>query len=497
MLSHHELNHSLNQLKQIFDTIEPYSPKQNVGYRSLKNIGLWLIIYAFLDEASQMEVIKELGKASDKMDDISHVKNIVQELIRSENLANILKNYQEAEGTFHFTVRNQATLEALQAKAKALNILDIIEPHLKIDESMNSDFHVSMQNEILYRWMSSNNNSTELKKGNQFVFTGLGKIPYLSANNEDHSVSYDLVCWQNNLYHVSRFDVGSPNKTSSLFEEYLNEEKGNDSAVYLIEPADHKSSFNLQKDYWNIVNLFKKDGDYQEKYFAMKLLAKSPQQDQLKISGQCADKDFFSAIKEFRVIVNFPEIAEMLTTTEMRLGIYSYFLNKSMGGVNILTLDYSGQRGLEYDEKGGRIFNLEDLNQTIGMRSYENKVTIEYTTKGPYLMVYEANQGSDYYPFYIANPRKNLKNNFLASDTYPICQTKPNISQLFKAQSQNDLQQTTQTELEKTIAFITKARLTGQEIYEELREQENRLQQMLEDDEPHINHQRPGKCVIL
>lgn len=55
------LNRNLNGLKEVFDRIESYEPSQNIGLRSLKNIGVWLCVYALTNENDQNKLISELA----------------------------------------------------------------------------------------------------------------------------------------------------------------------------------------------------------------------------------------------------------------------------------------------------------------------------------------------------------------------------------------------------------------------------------------------------
>lgn len=51
----------LNQLKQVFDSIETYNVTDNIGYRSLKNIGVWLIAYGLTEPNDKARIVKELA----------------------------------------------------------------------------------------------------------------------------------------------------------------------------------------------------------------------------------------------------------------------------------------------------------------------------------------------------------------------------------------------------------------------------------------------------
>src|SRR6185437_11448400 len=80
------------------------------------------------------------------------------------------------------------------------------------------------------------------------------------------------------------------------------------------------------------------------------------------------------------------------------------------------------------------------------MRETPSKIImIEYTTKGPYIMVYEAENAADYYPFKIIDPRRNLEKSFDKSKTYDQSSTQDqNLKTSVTEQPNNILSDSTQ-----------------------------------------------------
>lgn len=414
MLHNLQLNNDLYVLKQILESVEPYNPHDNIGHRSLKNLGVWLIAYALTEKSQQYDVVKDLLIKANKPDEVAFAKKIIDKLSNAENLTAIIYDYEHANGMFDIFISDPARLKGFKEKANQVGLGRLIEKHLKVDTSKGADLIFDMNNTVKFAWQDSDPRSHCPAKlvRDKNVFNN-EKMNYLTANSNDHAVSYDLVKIiddMDDLFHVIRL--------SALQDDGKGPAK--QTAVYLIEPVDPKTDLILlQKHYYSIVTSFK-SYHYKEIHDSIKKIAKQPNQKNLTIK-EVINPEGFDDFTDYHVIVHFPELAGPLKTEEHRLGIYSSFLGKTIGSFYAGDLEYLGQRELEYDVNGGTIKNREELCvlESYMMRNIPSKeVTIDYTVKGPYALVYEANNGADYYPFIINDPRKNLEKTFGSSESY-------------------------------------------------------------------------------
>ncbi len=424
MLRARQLNSDLYLLKQILENVEPYNPNDNIGHRSLKNLGVWLIAYALTEKSQQRDVVKDILIKAKKPDEVDFAKEIIDRLSSADNLTAIIRDYERANGKFDIFIRDPSRLNGFKEKANKVGLGRLIEQHLKVDTSKSADLIFDMNNTVKFAWQDNHRNPAKLTQDKK-VFNN-EEINYLTANSNDHAMSYDLVKiidGMDDLFHVVRLialqnkDTGSPKET----------------AVYLIEPADPKTDLTLiQKHYYTIISNFK-SYHYKEIYDNLNKVAKKAEQKSLVITEVINPKGNPELI-DYNVIVHFPELAGPLKTEEKRLGIYSGFLGKTIGSFYAENLEYLGQRELEYDVNGGTIKNREEISipECGIMRSIRGKeVTIEYTIKGPYAVVYEAGhgydyypgEGTDYYPFMITDPRKNLEKTFQSYESYDQVQS--------------------------------------------------------------------------
>lgn len=402
------INGRLNQLKQLFDMIEPCNPNENIGYRSLKNIGVWLIAYALTEKSQQLEVVQDLltKVKANRPSEVKAAKSIIDLLSRPDNLTFIINDYVKANGTFNIIINNASRLQRLKEKAKEVGLSKLLEKHLKVDPSKDADLTIGMNNTLKFKWQDKYCNSAEfIQEKNLF---NNEQIDYLTANSDEHAVVYDFVKLKGDLFHVVRLGALQTD----------GDELAKETSVYLIEPVDQKTDpMILQKNYFEIVSLFQTKGYIHERYAELKKIEEQSEQKSLNIT----DSREYPSPFCYKFIVHFPKLAGPLKTEEKRLGIYGSFLGKTIGSFYAGNLEYLGQRELEYDAAGGEIKNLEEIGiaESAVMPSISTKtITVEYTVKGPFTIVYSAEDGADYYPFKITDPRNNLEKSFSSSELY-------------------------------------------------------------------------------
>lgn len=418
----------LLQLKSVFDSIESYSADKNTGFRSLSNLGVWLMMYVILDDQHKPYVINELvtkaGIAKGKIAQYAaKVTAIINELTKPKKLQAIISAYEDAHGEFSITA-NPDIRESLYKKASELRILDIIKKYTKFDSNFIDIVQIKMKNTIKFNWRAQDmRKPSELTKTKK-SFHG-EQMDYLTSSNKEHDVYYSMVEFENNYYHVVRMAVDQAGK--AIGEEYYYHPN-----MYLIQPVDSRQLPNLQHIYQSLVS--NKEGckylslEQKEdiiKKFDCRNVVINKEYDIKLVQSLIKNNKNYKFADNYNQIVHFPQLAEKLSTTEMRSGIYDVFVNKSIAGIAIDNIIYLGKRELNYDNKGGEIYNLEcALAEEVSMYLGEiipRKINIEYTVSGPYMMVYQTQQG-DAYPFYICDPRKNLQIKY-EGGAYPQAQT--------------------------------------------------------------------------
>jgi hypothetical protein len=417
-------NESLNTIKKIFDRIEPIDPTLNVGFRSLKNIGLWLVMYALTDKADQLRVIKELTEKAAIIDS-PELKVAIDLLASPENLEKIIKDSEEAGGTFTISVPNDGYKQLILKKGKQVNLTNLLTEHVVVNPNQDSDLNFKMENIIEFIWARNDGLKAEYERIESMPF-GEDKqaVPYLSATNHQHAINYNLVTHAGQLYHVASF--------GALQEDKKGETHG--TLAYIIEPAQASG---LQTSYLDIIKKFKATPATDP--FAIKR-NKRDTLGNLKFSEKNIQITLARGVKpprfELDLNIKFPELAQPISTEETRLGIYEVFLNKSIAFNAIKKIIYLGKRKLNYDNKGGRIENLESASCDFYRSSKSTKRThniphfdIEYTTINPYAMVYEGVNGSDYYCFNVVNPVDKLVHIFDSSTAYQPATTSVSFQQ--------------------------------------------------------------------
>lgn len=405
-----EINQGLNYLKaKLFDRIEIYKPSQNVGLRSLKNLGVWLCVYALTDKEDQKKVIQELIKDAEITDikDITSIKKIINTLSAPKNLKYIINGYEAANGSFFISVKDEVNLGLLNQVIKERGYQTILSKHVKIGESQQADIIFEMNNQIKFKWAGKTRETAgEFKKvKGRFRNT---EMEYLLANSKEHQVQYNLVIYEGRRFHVVQLgalqDKSNPKNKKN---------KATPTNAYLIESVDPADAIISQQDYFNIITLAKqqnigakKTHDYiQDKtnttYQATNLT--------IPIAGGECDDYYYK--------VHFPQIAESIITTEQRLGGYKCFGGKEVGQILASIIEYKGKRKLTYDNKGGEIKNKEKVSISKGRQ--QDPIYVVYTVTNAFMMVYEASNGADYYPYFIADPTKELRLSFDKEDKYP------------------------------------------------------------------------------
>lgn len=389
------LNRNLNELKKIFDRIESYDLSQNIGMRSLKNIGVWLCVYALMDDKDQHQLMTELAAKAGLKEANSYIKKIVDELILPPVLAEIIKDYEAANGSFTLSVNTPENQKKLLSKIHECQ-LRFLSSHVKCDPLQGEDTPLIflMKNEIKFNWAASGAKSSRQLDTTGDLFNGTF-THYLTADSKKHEVVYNLVEFNTCLFHVVRLATLQNTENPVRCDAWL---------IESVNPAD--AAF-LQKDYFEIIEKAKKRGFNAKKTYE---LVANKRVNNLETIGE-GEGEF-----EFRV--RFPKIAEPLKTTEKRLGIYADFKKKTIANIFVQDLFYEGVRELKYDKKGGEIKNRERVHVKLAA-SWEPPSYIQYTVRNPFMMIYEAVNGSDYYPYFIADPNKNLELTFSSSSAYP------------------------------------------------------------------------------
>lgn len=466
------INLSLNKIKKIFDLIEPYDENSNIGFRSIKNIGVWLTIYSLVDEEDQSNIVDELIKlTNNKLIDKKLLKNELDTLSQKDNLNDIIDSYQIANGDFAMSITaNEKNLAELRKKL----------PHdfCKYTTFTNDDqvennviFHIQMENTIKFYWAGAKD--CQEKKTEYTTTTKTfqkNETEFLSANDKQHDISYELITHEKELFHVARLGILHMKKHAKE-EKQTNEEKistvsetddldlidmgkkimeenmlalqnvfGHKSNgpeydkhnLYIIQP-NKNNSVNLQTDYLDILNSSKELSN-EARYCLLKnsnidknilMINEKTETEVISCSQQDKGKTFTHYV--FNYSVHFPQLSSKLSTTEERTGIYSVFKNKQVLGCNIEKVSYLGLRELSYDKTGGEIYNYESciLSGMVGssLKPYTCVlntiyVNVEFTVSNTYMMICDMNNGADYYPFLINNPNKGLVNVFNESKKY-------------------------------------------------------------------------------
>jgi hypothetical protein len=426
------LRDDLNDLKKVFDCIEGYDFNKNVGMRSLKNLGVWLSLYALTAKGDQENVVNELIEKAGISESAQIIKDLVNKLCTPETLSQIIEDYETSGGRFSIFVTDENRQGLMLATAKEVGLLSLLQERVQIKKNQEEDYCFEMENTIKFAWASfangHRNEKREWVKGRaQYSSIGLkpfGRqqemLPYLSANTIDHSIAYTLVTFAGENYHLVTFQTTQKDNSGHDC----------DSQTHLIEPVNDSARNNLQMHYLDILAQQAQGVSFWDLVNNKKEIAGIPN---LKLTERQTRE---SSESQYHVTlnVNFPELNEPLRTTENRLGVYACFQYKVVGSCTAKTVNYKGQRELQYDKDGGTIVNVESTSwtlQAMPRKLYKLiEVTVNYTTANSYMIVYEGIKQSDYYPFWINHPGKDLKEEFTDRKAYKAL-TAANSSAIF------------------------------------------------------------------
>lgn len=394
---------NLTRLKtKVFDKIEIYHPTENVGFRSPKNLIGWLSLFALTAVEDQEAIINDIAaQIASEPGALSFedIKTLVFDLSTPEALKSII-NDCELNGIFNIRVDTSANQLKIINKIKESKLYFLL-PYIKIDVDQNTTFECLIKNEIKFLW-SKGKFAHPYRKTKAFFQEE--KIKFLEATNANNNVEYGLFKYQEHLFQVVELSVLQVNEL---------DQQETSAKIYLIEPVDSTQAILLQSIYLDIIKLVTEKGfDYQETYNLYEQY--KYQMKAVNIEGHIKLKNIFD------VRVKFPELAEQLITIEERLSIYNCFKDKAIGNVPFASICCREERVLNYDKDGGELKNLQDYeaNETLPIIG-GNIISIKYIISNPFMMVYKANAGVDYYPYMIANPLSNLQKTYTLIDNYP------------------------------------------------------------------------------
>jgi len=100
---HNPLNEKLMKLSSYLAHAESkyYDPQDNQAWRSLKNVGVWLTLYALTDDNQKKSVADALvGNDSDAL-------NFIDELSRPHHLKQLIEDCEAAGGVFSIVFRQE------------------------------------------------------------------------------------------------------------------------------------------------------------------------------------------------------------------------------------------------------------------------------------------------------------------------------------------------------------------------------------------------------
>lgn len=399
------IDDQLAKLEEIFSQIDPLELNKNLGFRSKKNIGVWLLFYALLDKTSQQQVIDRIVTLAKIPAREAEITATIQFLSTPIQLYRILNDYMRAGGQVKIAVNNSHRKEAILARVKQLthskHFYDLINQALEIAAPTDPDIAISMSNVIDFAWCGKYKDERSIL-GSRAEATFHGSpaaIPYLTASDDSQHVSYDIVEYKDMAYHVARIET-KPQKESKQGETQS-------SAFYIIEPITYEADLSqLKRHYASIIANFDASPLNATKF--RKIASHHLPETELFILDESQEVPYSAKnVIRYSLYVHFPQLAGMLTTKDSRPTIFNLFMDTQIGDLPILSLSYKGIRALQYDQSGGKVENYE--GGLISGATPERILyrTITYTTKNAYLVVYDANQ-ADYYPFLINDPRKNL-----------------------------------------------------------------------------------------
>ena len=386
-------NKALNELKtQVFDKIDDedeidtcqreINRGNNTGFRTLKNIGVWLVLYALTKKEKKNDCLQALlAKANLAQNDhVNKLKSFLVNLIHENVLPKIIQDYCNAGGTFKIECHTAEIERQIKEKLKKY-------PSLENHVCFNPDSPLSnivMCNEVSFQWTAQAASSSTPLTSSQACFSGIESL-YLE-NKKSHPARYTQVDYMGKKYHVARLSIFTSARPAYVF---------------IIEPfqsPDIATLDTLQKNYYAILCAATDQHAFNEKnenkkskdaYFSeITKLASSSSFDSTKLPKRATG----IGDKPLDFIVRFPKLAleQPLQTTEKNANIYQFFTDHPVVISEFLengNLDCSETRSLTYDQ--------------TAQNSDETRTGLTYTVSGTYLLVYASANFADVVPFLI------------------------------------------------------------------------------------------------
>lgn len=400
---------ALEHLSEIFHSYENYdaeiAARHNIGFRSARNLGVWLLIYTLLsdeDKDSIKQMLFRTGIAEQK-----YYEALLYELSLPEVLLKIIEDYKEAGGTFKFFVP-EAQIEGLKETLRERG-LEALSDYLK-----PGSVKIEMENDLKFNWAGEDrlNASTHVRysEGECLSFNQ-SNIPFLNTTSTDpllkSLVKYCQVTYDEKKFHVAFLH------TKEEGQAYL----GN---VCLIEPLVHTQedlAYAAQNS-WEIISLA---SAYlcEPKNKAQLTSDLQSWKEQNNTHLQIEFDEYINS--EYSLVVDatikFPKLNAKLQTVEKRLGIYSLFSNKMFAGISLHNMEYCGKRALSYDAIGGAVRNVERVG-TKGVK-FLTHVKVSYQVSDSFVVVYSPPSQSDLYRFLVQQPdnAQKIKYQFAAEES--------------------------------------------------------------------------------
>ena len=414
------LNDDLNDLKKVFDLIEGYDLHKNISLPSLKSLGVWLCVYALTDKADQERVIDELIKKSLLKDFSERIRSWINKLSTPATLVQIIEDYEASGGIFKIFVPDLNMKNSLKVKIHLVGLSHLLDERVEI-KSEEENISIDLINNIKFVWAcdttsTCNTNGEKIYAATQFNDIGekpfgLGKqlLPFVSANNQNHNIGYNLVTFSGCHYHVVTF------KTKQL--DLSSQERNTET--YLIEPVSDRARDILQLHYFDILHYAHKE---EINYSALiQNLQRIQGISHLQVTEMQTEK-MSEQQYDYNVNVNFPILSQPFKTVETRLGIWASFKNITFAASQVHKISYTSLRGFHSEA-------VEDNNQiveafmSVPISAPHNKyklieVTINYTASNPFMLVHQGIAKSDYHPFWIHHPSKGLEEKFAEPQVY-------------------------------------------------------------------------------
>jgi hypothetical protein len=392
-LSSESLNNKLNELRLFLGHLENYSEEKNVAFNSLKNLGIWLLLFALVDkDFFQDRILEQAVGQANRL----HVKALIEELIQLANLTQIINDYKQCHGEFTFEVA-PSLYTSMQKKAEEAGLAHLLLNHM-VSVELKNGLTVKLKSEIKFNWADTNSLHEKLEEDEEFShevdFRGL-EIPGFVADGT--RVDYAIIAYQEAYYHVSRFNAQADDRTNAL------------PAVYLIQAADADDQFLVQQNYYSIIKKFPVTPDYADVH----ALSDEHEFPNLYIGDPLSFADRMQLGDRidytYRLTIKFPKLNGVMQTPERRLGMYEFFIGKPIGSTPITSVQFSGERLLSYDNKVLSATDQQNEPSQERSRFSDTSVMITHVYDNTFMVVYVTPHGADYIPFQVAEPLYKLE----------------------------------------------------------------------------------------